>query len=119
MTPPQTDWLSVIEKTFGLWAAGYFDRGQALWTPPPGQNAYAAWQAWASRDLTPEIAGLTGFCQHVSSAPDTTERVILRAAERLDIKGDAAETVFHRLLMHLSGWAPPTCTLVALASGIK
>jgi hypothetical protein len=30
------DWPSVIEKTFGIWAAGYFDRGQALWSPAPG-----------------------------------------------------------------------------------
>ncbi len=31
-----TDWPAVIARCFGLWAAGYFDRGQALWTPAPG-----------------------------------------------------------------------------------
>ncbi len=100
-----TDWPSVIAKSFGLWAAGHFDRGQALWSPAPGQDAYAAWQAWASVDLTPEIAGLDGFCAHVAAAPDTPERAILRAAERLGIDEAAAETVFHRLLMDLGGWA--------------
>lgn len=99
------DWPSVIEKTIGLWAAGYFDRGQALWSPAPGQHAFAAWQSWAGRDLTPEIAGLSGFCEHASSAPDTPERAILRAAESLGIAEAAAETVFHRLLMDLGGWA--------------
>ena len=77
-----TDWPGVIARAIGLWAAGHFDRGQALWSPAPGRSAYAAWRAWAVHDLTPEIAGLTGFCAHVAEAPDTAERAILRAAER-------------------------------------
>jgi len=100
-----TDWPSVIEKTVGLWAAGRFDRGQALWSPAPGAGAYAAWQGWASHDLTPEIAGLPGFCAHAMQAPDTPERAILRAADTLGISGAAAPTAFHRLLMDLGGWA--------------
>ncbi|MCW5732420.1 MAG: DUF2309 family protein, partial [Alphaproteobacteria bacterium] len=99
------DWPSVIERTFGLWAAGHFDRGQALWAPMPGQRAFAAWRSWAGRDLTPEIAGLSGFCHHVSSAPDAAERTIPCAAERLGITDGAATTAFHRLLMDLGGWA--------------
>jgi len=99
------DWPSVIEKTLGLWAAGHFDRGQALWSPAPGLGAYAAWQAWAGRDLTPEIAGLAGFCAHAAAAPDTPERAILRAADALGLSEAAAETAFHRLLMDLGGWA--------------
>ncbi|MCA3572786.1 MAG: DUF2309 domain-containing protein [Aestuariivirga sp.] len=99
------DWTSVIAKSFGLWAAGHFDRGQALWSPAPGKTAFAAWRDWAVHDLTPEIAGLKGFCAHVAEAPDTPERAILRAAERLGITAEAAETVFHRLLIDLGGWA--------------
>lgn len=100
-----TDWPSVIGKAVGLWAAGHFDRGQALWSPAPGRSAYAAWRDWAGRDLTPEIAGLSGFCGHATAAPDTTERAILRAAGRLGLAAGAAETAFHRLLMDLGGWA--------------
>lgn len=99
------DWPAVIERTFGLWASGHFDRGQALWQPAPGRTAYAAWLAWACRDLTPEIAGLSSFCAHAASAPDTPNRAILRAAERLGITDAAAETAFQRLLMDLGGWA--------------
>jgi uncharacterized protein YbcC (UPF0753/DUF2309 family) len=99
------DWPAVIERTIGLWAAGHFDRGQALWSPAPGKGAFAAWRDWATHDLTPELAGLTGFCAHVSAAPDTAERAILRAAERLGIGEAAAGTAFHRLLMDLGGWA--------------
>jgi len=100
-----TDWPAVIARALGLWAAGHFDRGQALWTPAPGQGAFAAWRAWALHDLTPEVAGLAGFCAHVAAAPDTAERALLRAADRLGLTEGAAPTVFHRLMMDLGGWA--------------
>ena len=99
------DWPALIDRCIGLWAAGHFDRGQALWSPAPGSQAFAAWRAWAMHDLTPEIAGLEGFCAHVGAAPDTTERAILAAAEALGITDDAAPTAFHRLAMSLGGWA--------------
>ena len=100
-----TDWPAILARAIGLWAAGRFDRGQALWSPAPGQGAFAAWRDFAVHDLTPEIAGLAGFCAHVAAAPDTADRAILRAAERLGITDAAAETAFHRLLMDLGGWA--------------
>ena len=99
------DWPALIDKCIGLWAAGQFDRGQALWSPAPGAEAFAAWRAWAMHDLTPEIAGLKGFCAHVAAAPDTAERAILFAAEALGITDKAAETAFHRLFMSLGGWS--------------
>lgn len=99
------DWPALIDKCIGLWAAGHFDRGQALWSPAPGAEAFTAWRGWAMHDLTPEIAGLEGFCAHVASAPDTTERAILAAAESLGITDAAAPTAFHRLAMSLGGWA--------------
>ncbi|MFN3862669.1 MAG: YbcC family protein [Erythrobacter sp.] len=99
------DWPGLIDRCIGLWAAGQFDRGQALWTPAPGAEAFAAWRVWATHDLTPEIAGLTGFCAHVAAAPDTPERAILLAAEALGINDAAAETAFHRLFMSMGGWS--------------
>jgi uncharacterized protein len=99
------DWPSVIEKSFGLWAAGHFDRGQALWSPKACTDAFAAWRSWAMHDLTPEIAGLAGFCAHVTNTPDSSERAILRAAEALGLGETAAETAFHRLYMDLGGWS--------------
>jgi uncharacterized protein YbcC (UPF0753/DUF2309 family) len=100
-----TDWPALIARSFGLWAAGQFDRGQALWSPAPGQGAFAAWRAWAVHDLTPEVAGLKGFCAHVASAPDTAERAILRASAALGLGDASVETACHRLLMTLGGWA--------------
>ena len=99
------DWPALIDKCIGLWAAGHFDRGQALWSPAPGADAFAAWRAWATHDLTPEIAGLDGFCAHVAAAPDTTERAILSATETLGLTEASAPTALHRLAMSLGGWA--------------
>ncbi|MCX7287134.1 MAG: DUF2309 domain-containing protein [Rhodobacterales bacterium] len=100
-----TDWPAVVTRCLGLWAAGQFDRGQALWSPAPGRSTFAAWRAWAVHDLTPEIAGLRGFCAHVAEAPDTAERAILAACETLGVTDEAAETLFHRLFIDLGGWA--------------
>ncbi|MEM9425693.1 MAG: DUF2309 domain-containing protein [Pseudomonadota bacterium] len=100
-----TDWPSVIEKTINLWAGGYFDRGQALWSPRPGEGAFAGWRAWAMHDLTPEIAGLEGFSAFVVDAPDTAERAIVRASDALGLTETSAETAFHRLYMDLGGWS--------------
>lgn len=100
-----TDWPAIIARAIGLWAAGRFDQGQALWTPAPNQDAFSAWREWATHDLTPEIAGLAGFCAHVQGCPDTAERAILRAADRLALTAASAPTAFHRLLIDLGGWA--------------
>lgn len=99
------DWPALIDKCIGLWAAGHFDRGQALWSPAPGSDAFTAWRGWAMHDLTPEIAGLKGFCAHVAAAPDTAERAILACSEALSITEAAAETIFHRLFCSLGGWS--------------
>lgn len=100
-----TDWPALIARSVGLWAAGQFDRGQALWTPAPGKGAFAAWRDWARHDRTPEIAGLPRFRAHVAAAPDTAARAILDAVTRLGLAQAAAPTAFHRLLVDLGGWA--------------
>jgi uncharacterized protein YbcC (UPF0753/DUF2309 family) len=99
------DWSGLITDRFGAWAAGYFDEGQALWAAPHGRNAYLAWRAVATHDLTPEIAGLAGFATYVSEAPENARDTVARATHRLGLKPEALETYFHRLLMTLGGWA--------------
>jgi uncharacterized protein YbcC (UPF0753/DUF2309 family) len=100
-----TDWNAVFAGSFGLWAAGHFDRGQALWLPKPWKGAFAAWREWAINDLAPEIAGLKGFCTYVSDTPDTADRAIVRAAAVLGLNQEAAPTALHGLLLDLGGWA--------------
>ena len=99
------DWPGLISERFGAWAAGYFDEGQALWAAPRGRNAYAAWRAVATHDLTPEIVGLSGFATHVSEAPEIASEALASVVQRLALQPLALETYFHRLLMTLGGWA--------------
>ena len=100
-----TDWPALIAERFGAWAAGHFDEGQALWAAPRARGAWAEWRSFAAHDLTPEIAGLTGFAAHAVDVPDRFEALLERAVERLGLPDAALETYFHRLLTTLGGWA--------------
>jgi hypothetical protein len=100
-----TDWPGLIGERIGAWAADYFDKGQALWAAPRGTSAFAAWRAVATHDLTPEIAGLSGFALHVSETPDNGIATIARVVERLGIAEAEMESWFHQLLMTLGGWS--------------
>lgn len=99
------DWPGLIAQRLGAWSADYFDAGQALWAAPKGKNAYGAWRAVALHDLTPEIAGLSGFATHVADAPETATSALLEAADALSLTDAMLETYFHRLLVSLGGWA--------------
>lgn len=100
-----TDWPGILADRIGLWAGGYFDKGQALWAAARGRSAWAAWRAHATHDLTPEIMGLEGFAALVAEAPDNAAEAIHRAARRLGLSAGALESYFHQLLFSLGGWA--------------
>ncbi len=97
-------WPALIEERFGLWAAGHFDRGQAFWPAPKG-GAWIAWRAFASRDLTPGLAGLAGFPGDVAATPTDPHAAFAQACVDLGLEPASAAMYFHRLLMTLSGWA--------------
>lgn len=99
------DWPGILADRFGQWAAGYFDQGQALWAAPRRRSAYEAWRQTATHDLTPEIAGLTGFAQFVSETPDTPEEARARSVTRLGLAKEMLDTYLHQLLFSLGGWA--------------
>ncbi|MEL7728110.1 DUF2309 domain-containing protein [Citromicrobium bathyomarinum] len=99
------DWPGLIAERIGAWAGGYFDNGQALWAAPRGRSAWAAWKAYATHDLSPEIMGLKGYAAFVNVAPECAEDAIARAVERIGLGPDGAESYFHQLLLSLGGWA--------------
>ncbi len=99
------DWPGLIADRIGAWAAEYFDEGQALWAAPRGKGAYAAWRAFATHDLTPEIVGLSGFATHVSEAPESAPVALACVAGRIALPSEAYETYFHQMLVTLGGWA--------------
>ncbi len=100
-----TDWPAIIDERLGAFAAAWFDAGQALWPAPRRGSLYASWRATALRDLTPEILGLPGFCAHVAAAPEDAGMAAARAVAALGAPEAALETLLHRLLMTLGGWA--------------
>jgi uncharacterized protein YbcC (UPF0753/DUF2309 family) len=99
------DWPGIITERFGAWAGGYLDVGQAMWAAPRGKGAYAAWQAVATHDLTPEIVGLAGFAAFVADAPESAADALARSAARLALPAAAMQSYFHSLLTTLGGWA--------------
>lgn len=99
------DWPGIVEERFGVWAAGFFDAGQALWQNKPGRRAFDAWRDFASRDLTAEIAGLSGFGALVASTPVQTRNALVSATEVLGLSAEETETYFHQLLLGLGGWS--------------
>ncbi|HEY6942058.1 MAG TPA: DUF2309 domain-containing protein [Dokdonella sp.] len=99
------DWPGFVNERFGHWAAGYFDRGQALWGAPHARGAYASWRAVAVHDLTPEIAGLAGFARRVADSPATAEDALTECVACLGLPEAALESYFHRLLLGLGGWS--------------
>lgn len=99
------DWPAIIDERFGHWAASWWDEGQALWAAPKRHSAFRAWQAVATHDLTPEIAGLHGFAAFVADAPDSALEAMARNVARLDLPVTAWPTYFHALLITLGGWA--------------
>ncbi|MEE4162704.1 MAG: DUF2309 domain-containing protein [Woeseiaceae bacterium] len=100
-----TDWPGILADRFGAWAGGYLDQGQALWAAPQARRAWAAYCAYATHDLTPEIMGLGGFAAFVADAPEDPLVAIARTADRLGVPAEARASYFHRLLMTLGGWS--------------
>jgi uncharacterized protein YbcC (UPF0753/DUF2309 family) len=98
------DWPGIVADRIGVWAGGYFDRGQALWAAPRGRSAWAAWRAYATHDLTPEIMGLDGFARFVADAPEDPAEALARAVRTLGFGRAALDTYFHQLLLSLGGW---------------
>ncbi len=99
------DWAALVNDRISVWAAGFFDKGQALWTTAPGTSAFASWRSFAAHDLTPEIAGLTGFAAFVTASPTTASAALAGATSRMGLPDEALDTVFHASLMSLGGWS--------------
>ena len=99
------DWRGMISERVGLWAASYFDEGQAFWPAAVEVGAWRVWRDFATRDLCPEIAGLRGFAKRITVVPLSATDALAQAAAQLRLPAAAMETYFHRLLMDLGGWA--------------
>lgn len=98
------DWPRIVSDRLSVFATGFFDEGQALWTASRQAGVYASWQLFATHDLTPEIAGLRGFAAEVAAMPRTAVEVIETVGARLRLGSDPGH-YFHQLLLGLGGTA--------------
>ena len=99
-----TDWPGLVAERIGLWAASHYDEGQAFW-PAPGGEPFASWRAFASRDMTPALFGLSGTARHAARLPDDAHLAFAGSCEALGLGLDAGPLYFQRLLATLDGWA--------------
>ncbi|ODT09609.1 MAG: hypothetical protein ABS35_42810 [Kaistia sp. SCN 65-12] len=100
-----TDWPSLIADRVSAWAGGFFDEGQAMWPAQTEAGVFASWRNFACHDLSPEIAGLTGFAEYVARAPSFAPAAIRQACRELGISPTEAESYFLGRLHALGGWA--------------
>ncbi len=99
------DWPGLFADRLGLWAASFFDAGQALWITSQDVSAWSSYRMHAAHDITPEIMGLKGFAALASDAPADAGAAIARSVRRLGLGEAALESYFHQLLQSLGGWA--------------
>lgn len=99
------DWPAILLDRIGIYAAARFDQGQAMWPLSGAGGFYEGWLQFATQDLGPEIAGLTGFAERVAGAPDDAWAAVARVVSMLGIGSAEAEVYFHALLHRLGGWA--------------
>ncbi|WP_298837143.1 YbcC family protein [uncultured Roseobacter sp.] len=99
------DWPGFIAERTGAWAAGYFDAGQAMWTAPRNDGAWASWRAFAMADLSPGMMGFSGFRALVGQTPADAAEAIEEAVAVLGLSEAAVPGYFHQVLMSQGGWA--------------
>lgn len=100
------DWDRFFTDRISLWAASYFDNGQAAWsTTSQKQGPFESWKEEASIDRNPKMLGLNGFKTAVKALPENPEQAAAKAIEMLGLEGIALDHYLHRLLLRLGGWA--------------
>ncbi|ABV92739.1 conserved hypothetical protein [Dinoroseobacter shibae DFL 12 = DSM 16493] len=98
-------WPAQAEARIAAWVAGHFDQGQALWAAGAPSGTYADWLAFATTDMTPDLAGLPGFRAWLKALPSDPTEALLAAVNTLGLTEAALPLYFHRLAMSLGGWA--------------
>lgn len=100
------DWNSFVTSRISLWAASYFDNGQASWAAADKKSGlFASWKFDAETDLTSEIAGLKNFRKTIKSFPNDPILATQKALEMLRIPEGCDNVYFHRLLLKVGGWS--------------
>ncbi len=100
------DWSRFVVSRISIWAASYFDNGQAIWAAAnKDAGIFMAWKREAEIDPTPEIAGLKNFRKAVKNLPEDPLQALQAALQILDLLSEDLDNYFHRLLIRVGGWS--------------
>ncbi len=100
-------WERFVRNRISMWAAAYFDEGQALWKQPKEESLYATWKSEAVLDRAPDIAAaeLKNFRQEIRQLPDTAFAAVYEALKTIGVAEEGLEHYLHRVLYLLPGWS--------------
>ncbi len=101
----QVDWNRFVQERIGLWASGFFDQGQALWSTSNEMGVWMSWRSWATHDVSPQLLGLNDFCYRADELPESAMDAITHFMQELDVPAEAIDTYMHQLYLSLGGWA--------------
>lgn len=100
------DWSRFVVGRITVWAASYFDHGQAAWTASHSdESPFSAWKSEALLDCTPEVAGLKRFRNAIKSLPDNPLEAAQDSIARLNLPEESLALYLHSLLLRVGGWS--------------
>lgn len=100
------DWSRFVTGRITVWAASYFDHGQAVWAAShTNEGPFSAWRSEALLDRAPEIAGLKGFRMAVKALSNNPLEAIEDSLFKLNLPQEALDLYLHSLLLRVGGWS--------------
>lgn len=100
------DWNRFVTARISVWAASYFDHGQAVWSVSnQKESLFTDWKTEALIDRTPELTGLKGFRKLINEIPNNPLNAIEVCLEKLGIPAEGIDLYLHRILLRVGGWS--------------
>ncbi len=100
------DWNRFLTARISVWAASYFDKGQAIWSATNTHlGVFNAWKTESEIDRSPEIAGLIDFRKYVKNLPSKPIDATSYALRKLGMSEEELPGYLHRILLRSGGWA--------------
>ena len=98
------EWRRFATSRVLIWAASYFDNGQASWAAANRRlPVFSAWKAEAEVDLTTEEVGLKNFRKMVKALPNHPLEAVQKALDMLNLPQGGMSVYQHRLLVSVGG----------------
>ncbi len=105
-TITEKDWNRFIVGRISVWAASYFDVGQASWkVADSNQSIFMSWKTEAEIALTAELTGVKNFRKLIKAYPNDPIEAAQKAMKQLNIPHEGMDAYLHRLLLNIGGWA--------------